>query len=208
MRHRNQRGATVFVVMLVITLLTGLGLFAVRSASLANVSSGFNRHLTQTHYVTDYAVTTMVSELARNATTHAINMKSGQETGCVAYAAQITPTCAIYGYTDLQNLAQTSNPSAILLDPPLFGGSVHGSLGHAPVEGDMRIELTDFHPAWPPLAGHDVSSSIGYAMVTVSATGMVRPQQLTPGVWDTASATAAGVELARAHVLIGPVELR
>ena len=194
--------------MLVITLLTGLGLFAVRSASLATMSSGFSRQQNQTHYITDYALTAMVAELSRNAATHAINMKSGQDTGCLGYASLIAPTCARYGYNDMQLLAQSSNPAVALLDPPLLGGDKHGSLGHAAVEGDMRIEVTDFHPAWPPLKGHDVEASFGYAMVTVSATGMVRPKQAIAGTWDTKAATAAAIEQARAHVLIGPVELR
>ena len=194
--------------MLVVTLLTGMGLFAVRSASLANRSSGASRQLTQTHYITDYSVTAIVGELTSNASAHAIHMKSGADTGCVGNATLIAPSCARYGYADFEAAAQKDNPTAIFLDPPTLGGNKHGSLGHAPVEGDMRIELTDFHPAWPSLAGYDVESSIGYAMVTVSATGMVRPKQTVSGTWDTSSATAAGLEQGRAHVLIGPVELK
>ena len=194
--------------MLVITLLTGLGLFAVRSASLANMSSGFSRQLSQTHYVTDYAIAVMVAELSRNATTHAINLTSGNDTGCVGYSQLTKPTCARYGYEDLQQRTQASNASLLLLDPPQLNGNQPGSLGPSDVEGDMRIEVTDFHPVWPPLKGNNVNGHMGYAMVTISATGMVRPKQTNAGTWDTKAATAAGVEQARAHVIIGPVPLQ
>ena len=54
--RRARRGAAVLVVTLVVTMLTALGLFAVRSSSLATATSGHNRMLTQVHYIADYAV--------------------------------------------------------------------------------------------------------------------------------------------------------
>jgi len=199
--------------MLVVTLLTGLGIFAVRSASLSTMASGFNRQLTQTHYVADYALLGMVGDLGLNAQVHATLMTSGTNTQCVAYtqilAAQGTPSCSQYGYDDLDKIVNTNNPQNRLLQPP--GGVypvsvVPGSLGPAPLEGDMRLEVTDFHPAWPPLKGNDATKSgLGYYMVTVSATGLVRPNQAVANQWDTSSATAAGVESTRAHVVIGPI---
>ncbi len=60
-----ERGAAVFVVVSVITLLTSVGLFAVRNSTLSNKASGYNRQLMQTHYVTDLAVVTTVSRISR-----------------------------------------------------------------------------------------------------------------------------------------------
>ena len=48
----SERGAAVFVVVLVLTLLSALGLFAVRSATSTNLSAGYSRQMTQTHYMT------------------------------------------------------------------------------------------------------------------------------------------------------------
>ncbi len=213
-RASGQRGAAVFVVMLVVTLLTGLGIFAVRSASLSTMASGFNRQLTQTHYVADYAVLAMVGELGLNAQVHSTNMTSGGSTQCVGFAdlvaADKTPSCAQYGYGELNALAQTYS-SQELIQPPTGtypATVVPGSLGASPLEGDMRIEVTDWHPAWPILPGNDATKGqLGYAMVTVSAIGLVRPNPtgMAAGTWDTASATAAGVESSRAHVVLGPV---
>jgi len=212
-RHAAERGAAVFVVMLVITLLTALGIFAVRSSSLSTMASGFNRQLTQTHYVADYAVVSVVGDLGLNAQVHSTMMASGANDQCVGYTQMLAsngqPTCTQLGYNDLNKIVKANNPQNQLLQPP--GGVypvsvVPGSLGPAPLEGDMRVEVTDWHPAWPPLPGNDaVTNKLGYAMVTVSATGLVRPKQLVANQWDTASASAAGVESGRAHVVLGPV---
>jgi len=209
-RRAGQRGAAVFVVMLVVTLLTAVGLMAVRSSSLATMASGFNRQLVQTHYVADYAVLAMVGDLSSKAEVHSTNMKSGDNTQCVGYANEEFPSCALYGYNQLDQVVKKDNNQNTLLEPVVPGPPiVPGSLGPTSLEGDMRIEITDWHPAWPPLAGNDATGgvSLGYAMVTVSANGQVRPRQLVANKWDTASATAAGVEATRAHVVIGPVQM-
>ena len=142
-------------------------------------------------------------------------MTSGATTSCVGYASLVaadkTPSCAQYGYSDLNKLVQTYNSANEMLEPPTGAYPatvVPGSLGASPLEGDMRIEVTDWHPAWPILPGNDATKGqLGYAMVTVSAIGLVRPNPtlMAANVWDTASATAAGVEASRAHDVLGPV---
>jgi hypothetical protein len=215
-RKRAERGAAVFVVLLVVGLLTALGLFAVRSATLATLSGGYNRQLTQTHYVAEYGVLVATGDLWMRGDGHSYLMKSGQQQTCQGYAEQVAdsghPTCAEYSYDYYeQQVVQQFESTNNLIDPPsgTFPSVTPGSLGYRPIEGDMNVELTDWHPAWPPPAGNDATGGlpVGYAMVTVSVTGLVRPAQEEANEWDTASATAAGVETQRAHVLIGPVQL-
>ena len=74
----------------------------------------------------------------------------------------------------------------------------------------MKVEFTDLHPS-TPLRGHEVAGGaelnqqLTYVYVTVTAHGMVRPQQATADTWDTQSATSAGVERSRGHIFTGPV---
>lgn len=210
LRRRAERGAAVFVVLLVVSLLGALGTFAVRSASLADLASGYMRQQIQTHYVSDYAVYALSADAATDPNKHSQNMEKGK--GCVAYDKVTAPTCARYSYADLQGVvkgASNSSTHKILL---ASSDTVPGSLSQPKVylEGDMKIEMTDKHPAWPPVEGNQVNNasgsvSLSYVMVTISAEGMVRPKQDTAGTWDTASATAAGTELSRANVIMGPV---
>ena len=143
---------------------------------------------------------------------HADNMvgKGGTpDKGCVAYKKLLDPTCARYSYDWLETKFQEQQKSALVVLPR--SGTTAGSLGHSSLEADMKLEVTDFHPAWPELEGMAANcrsgSKQGYAMVTVSAEGQVRPRQLVKGKWDTGAATAAGVEQVRAHVIMGPVEI-
>jgi hypothetical protein len=206
----------VFVVLMVIVLLTGLGSFAMRSASLASLSSGYSRQLTQTHYVSDLAVYSMTGDMARSGgDVHRKLMLSGGEDGCEVHNLLTNPTCARFSYDHFEtNVVQSYKSNANLLedaDVSNPSAPVPGSLGIADLQGDMRLELTDFHPSWPPIKGNDTDASkgnpLGYAMVTVTATGQVRPRP-TGNACDVEADTAAGVESSRAHVIIGPVMLQ
>src|SRR5262249_10831833 len=63
-RRARSRGAALFIVVLVVTLLLGIGAFAARSALLANTSSGFDRQMTQSRYVSEYALMIAVAKLS------------------------------------------------------------------------------------------------------------------------------------------------
>jgi hypothetical protein len=211
--HQTQRGAAVFIVVLVIMMLTGLGLYAVRSASLTNRAAGYGRQMTQTHYVADYAVSLLVSSMDKEAENHANLMQgvmvANPDQGCLAYSKLLRPTCARYSYGWLQGRVAKHNSKQLLFQKTL--GKQAGSFGPGELEADMKIELTDLHPAWPPMAGMQADCTGGggvskqHVMVTLSAEGQVRPQQVKPGQWDTTSATAAAIEQVRAHVIMGPV---
>src|SRR5882724_2064680 len=55
-RLQGQRGAAVFIVVMVLTLLTAVGIFAVRSASLADTAAGFDREGAQASLIAEYGV--------------------------------------------------------------------------------------------------------------------------------------------------------
>ncbi len=61
--RRSERGASVFIVLLVITLLTAIGIFSARSASLVDQAAGYDRQLVQTQYVPELAGRAVGAEL-------------------------------------------------------------------------------------------------------------------------------------------------
>jgi hypothetical protein len=63
-RLQSQRGAAVFIVVMVLTLLTAVGIFAVRSASMADVAAGFDREGAQASLIAEYGVTASAAYLA------------------------------------------------------------------------------------------------------------------------------------------------
>ncbi|MCC6528556.1 MAG: hypothetical protein IT373_38270 [Polyangiaceae bacterium] len=208
--RRRARGAALFVVMLVIALLSGLGLFAVRQATLSVQSSGFGRQMTQTHYVTDYAVLAVAGDLATDRRQgYAEMMASGKDQACKHYGDVDNATCMRVTYAGVNEQVRLYNGAADLLVPQDQGPPVTpGSLGPAPIEGDMLVELTDLGPASPPVAGmnlSDPSNSPQFMALTLSATGQTRPPPAVPGVCDIVSTTSMGVEQSRAHIVIGPI---
>ena len=56
LERSRERGATLFVVMLVIVLLMGIAAMAARSAHLATTASGSERQYTQARYVAEYGL--------------------------------------------------------------------------------------------------------------------------------------------------------
>jgi hypothetical protein len=217
--RRRQRGAAIFVVLLVITLLTTLGLFAVRSSSLSTSASGFARQMTQTHYVSEYGMVSAAAYLDSRGQAISDKMMDPNlmDTTCMGVCRPTPPTvalpkCAKLGYDDMNGQVSGYNNQNELIEPiagPAYAPTTVGSLGPAPLEADYDIEVSDWYEAWPPLSGFDATDGkLTHAMVTVTVTGMVRPPQATAGSFDTASSTAAGVEAVRGHVILGPVVQR
>src|SRR5262245_14186624 len=84
LRRTNERGAAIFVVILVMTMLTAIGVFAIRAASLAEAASGYDRQNTQNHYVGEYGLFGAVTELSSpKLDWYYKQMKSGKES-CIA----------------------------------------------------------------------------------------------------------------------------
>ena len=67
LHRRSERGASVFIVLLVITLLTAIGIFSARSASLVDQAAGYDRQLVQTQYLTEFAGRAVSAELGDGA---------------------------------------------------------------------------------------------------------------------------------------------
>jgi hypothetical protein len=211
----------VFVVVLVITLLSALGLFAMRSATFSNVTAGYSRQMTQTHYMTEYALTVMATDLGGPARqNYAELMRSGEHTAqCTGASTQANPTCFSVYYVDLEKRVFQRNGTGegAAKDDLLAaavgvggGGAVEpGSLGPAGLEGDLRIELADIHEAMPPMSGMALTGpgagTLGYYSVTMTATGTVRPATADRDECDPNAQAAAGVETSRAHVVVGPI---
>ncbi|MBW2529167.1 MAG: hypothetical protein JRI23_33635 [Deltaproteobacteria bacterium] len=201
-RRGAERGAAVFVVVLIVTVLSALGLFAVRSAALANTTAGYSRQMTQSHYVTEYGVSLAAGELGGPARqNYAEEMRSGTHTGCDSLSTVSNATCfQIHGLAFEKRIDSLQSGAVLILAD---------GLGLAANEGAMLVELTELRPR-PNMRGMALTGLGAEAMpryhdVTVTATGQVRPQSTNPNQCDAISRQAAGVEMSRAHLIVGPL---
>jgi hypothetical protein len=198
---RRQRGAAVMLVVLILAMLMGIGLVAARTAQLSIGASGYDRQMTQTHYVTQYGIVAATSELSSARLAGYIRtMALSPDTQCSQGLLQLyVPdyTCYRFGYQDLQTqAAQTFMPA------------VPGTaLGNANIEADWLVEMSDLAPA-APVAGMDLTSSgasnLRFMAVTLTSTGQVRPTTLGTNS-QTTIGLSASVETQRAHLLVGPL---
>ncbi|WP_437319490.1 hypothetical protein [Sorangium sp. So ce385] len=164
-RRAHERGAAVFIVVLVITMLTAIGLFAVNVATLSTIATGHERRMTQTHYLTEYAMQLVIAE---------IEQKGGLDTfpeadpdrcsvrrppGEPPFRCWLFFPHALDAAEDLVELPAPDSP---------------GSLGRADIDWAAKVEISDrIYPAIGNRAGSDQGGpnavSADYCTVTINA---------------------------------------
>ena len=210
-RRASQRGAAAFVVVMVITMLTGIGVFAVRASSLAGAASGYERQNTQNHYVGEYGLLSAVTELSTTRrSAYVEKMSRGTETCFANTGVSVpggkTPCYRLYA-NDIQKTVSSNFAGRPLFEPAKTNTTplVPGSLGPTNLDGDFVVEMTDPGPVGLPVAGTDVGGTgakFKYLQVTLTSVGQVRP---SGDACTTAASGVAGNETGRAFVVIGPM---
>lgn len=212
-RRNGERGAAIFIVVMVLTMLTAIGVFAVRAASLASAASGYDRQNTQNHYVGEFGVLGVVSELSSTRRNWYFDkvITSGETckaTKLVSSATTVVPCFPVHS-SDVGKAVLGNFSGRPLFEPATSSGGVvtPGSLGPAGLDGDFIVEMTDPGPVGQPVAGTDVGGTnvFHYYQVTLTSVGEVRPA----GASTTCVATTAGMagnETGRAFVVIGPIK--
>ena len=212
-RRRGQRGAAVFVIVLVITLLSALGIWAARSATMVDVATGHSRQALQVQYLADMGLQTTTAFMANGLANEFVRLgRLGAERCTQSLDPTVflrTPFCYPFFSNDLNG--------AFAQNLLVMGATANGqnSLGHlgtatAPVNlrGDFVVEMTDIGPA-PPCRGcelDDVNTTVKQASVILTAIASVHPDGALNGNACTAlGASTAGRQMMRGHAVIGPI---
>ncbi len=216
--RRGERGAALFIVLMVITLLTAIGVFSARAASLVDVASGYNRQAVQTLYVTEYGSRTVASEFG-SGTAESIFAEMARGAESCVQTANVVPAqpgakvpCYRLFLTDLAARIDTNFAGQKIFDQASL--TAPGSLGpklvdatQTPLSGTFIVEITDPGPPTAPLAGSDAGgtgTSFVRRQVTITGTGQTRPF-VPANVCDDAASAAAGVQSLRAYVTLPPM---
>jgi len=197
----------VLIVFLVLTMLTGIGMFAARSSNLSTSVAGSAKQLSQTRYLTEYAIINATAALAGDPGRYVNQMPKytpvAGDPKCFGAALVPNPTCVPLGFDQLQQAAGV--PLVIAADEP---NKVPGGLGRASLKADFNIDITDLAPAAPPVPGESLNADspvkVGYLSLTLTATGQLRPDVPVANIQKT-MASSASVQTWRAHVVVGPL---
>lgn len=211
----SERGAAIFVVVLALTLVTGLGVWSMRTTSLVDQASGFARAASQSQYLAEMGLHTTgaVLSLEGQAST-ADRIARGKVAGVPpdeCQGARVREYCRVFEVSDINAV---TNDNTLAGSPgagrPVFddmaGGSfnpVRSAAVTSLLQGHFRVEMTDAQEAY--MAGTEVGKS-GYKRVALTSRGVLRPSpKSSAGV--TASENRSAVQLGlRAHILIGPTD--
>lgn len=204
-RRSRQRGATLFVVVLVMTLLMGIGGFAARSAHVAAAGSGSERQMTQARYVAEYGLTFATAKLSSGAAQNYLGlMRTPLNTGAnpeLCYGQNTTMqqrTCYRVLAMDVQNdLGGAFN----ICDKVASGKP--GSLGMANAECDFSVELSDLGEG-TTLPGFDAKTPLKFWYVTATAIGQVRIINTGTTGLDPTAAESSSTQTVRSRILVGP----
>jgi len=215
-RHRaSERGTAIFVVVLVITMLTGIGLFAARMTSSVDTATGFARQAAQAQGLTLYAGQLAADILVDQAAV----IKDAMEVAASAGMGAVCPTnrgvtntyCAYRSNVELIALGTAAN-QPLLVPQQQYS---HGSLGPmhslptvAGVEGSMQLEFLDIARAIPK-----PGASMGSTSRTVEVPyefGVVAWSQIRPAIAATstnwclsdAASTSANIQAARLYISV------
>ena len=209
--RRRERGAAVFIVMMAIVLLTGIGVFAVRTASMVDVAAGYDRQATQTHHLSELAGRTAAGYATPDIVRMMLNDRAQTPERCLANTHPVsgaTPgglVCYRIAHERLEErIAAVSSDTDTLLRPQT--DSEHGSLGPflgtdaasitTPLEGQVLLELTD------PNEESEGVGTRGKLEVIVTAHAQIRPGTGGARPWcaPQTSSMGASVQLLRAQL--------
>jgi hypothetical protein len=226
-RRRNQRGAAVFIVVLVVTLLTAIGVFAVRSTSLVSTAVGYHRQATQTALLTEYGGRAVTAELGDGAAkTYLDKVGQGSDTcdsnnslalgDLDASLAGERPACYKLYMSEIADRVQTLSSSNILEAPTTTaGGSLGPAFGAAgqntTAEGVFVVEMIEPAESVPTAGsaqgGNNPANTFRDVSLTLTAYGQVRPYDTTASGTDpwcapNSLSASASVSSLRAHVTL------
>ncbi len=204
----QQRGAAIFVVVMVLTLLTAIGVFAARTTSMVDMATGYARQSAQTEGVGVYAVQMGANELAEGRATSIGELMEERTETCPSNRGIANLPCRKVLDNELRARVVSMAPSTALLDeqvaaaPGSLGPMLGASSQARAIEGNIMLEfIEDYQSAPPP--GED--ARYGAHEFTFNAWAQIRPVTTAANTnWCAANgaSTGASIRAIRANVTV------
>jgi Tfp pilus assembly protein PilX len=195
--RREQRGAAVFLVVMVLTILAGIGVFSMRSAGLVDLATGYSRQSVQATFVAEYAARAAATYLEANS-----GLVSSTDTveGCAPALQAIDPNapCTVFKTRLLaESLAVTA--------PTTFEDGVNGQLNlpssPTSIDAEFVTEMTE--PSIASITASPGFPSGLFRQVTFTSIARVFPTDGSDtGVCSNAARSAVSQQTVRAHVIV------
>jgi hypothetical protein len=183
-RRPSERGAALFVVVLVVSLLTAIGVFAMHATSLAQLGSGYSRRQATAFYLAELAANLRLASIADDVDKYIGRGmgKNQQRDTCYAAKELLTlspaddpPFCVAWSTSLAANDAKASI-SSLSSDPEGFFGALNrpDSPPDQGVTGSIRVESTD-HVISAQITGGYGQGTTTTWQDTLTVTGALQP---------------------------------
>jgi hypothetical protein len=198
--RKSERGTTVLITVMVTTLITAIGVFAVRNVSRIDQAVGLSRRGNQTLAVAELGASAALSQISvAGAQYYADHMDGTSKCQANGNFDQLPTTCYRMRAEDF-----VGNSGETLFEPSVAGTET-GSFGPMGSSmGYVSVEMTEKYNTNFPVPGAEVGKA-SYVTVTMTSTGNVRPNSGATACSDS-DARATSKQVVRAHTIIGPLQ--
>lgn len=180
LKRTDERGAALFVVVLVVSMLTAIGVFAMHATSLAQLSSGYSRRAASAFYLAELAANLRVATIADDPSSFVALNSPGQ---CFA-SKELTPLlptnttdfCVPMERADAIRMVTADN-TGLSSDPEGFFGALNRPdvPPDQAVDAMIRVEATDHHPPPKPLQGFQIAGNMQIVQDTLTVSAALTP---------------------------------
>jgi hypothetical protein len=196
----SERGATLFVVVLAITMLSGVGLYSLHSTALVARASGNQREARQTTYLAELGTLAMISDTSQDPALY-VKLARDATYPCRNNLGYVTTASAPPSCFKKENSDYTLPTGAALMASDSFGA-------YSDIVGRFHTELTDVAPGSWAIAGQQMSQD-GFQFYQGKLTTIAQLERSGGGGACVAELMPiAGQHVTRAHVVMGPVRLQ
>jgi hypothetical protein len=199
-------------VVLVITLLMGIGTFAARSAAIATAGSGSERQMNQARYVAEYGVTFATALLSNGGAQSYLARLRAPPVTELCYGQQITMpqrTCYRLLYADMQNNLNNAGfnvcEDATAAAPGSLGAVRQVNNATTWAQCDFSVELSDLSEGFT-MPGFDLGhgKALKFWYVNANSIGQTRLVNTGAGALDPTSGESSSTQQVRSRILVGP----
>jgi hypothetical protein len=226
--RRNDAGAILFIVAMIIAVLGSVGIYALAAASTEVRASGNERQSTQTHYLAQYGMLAAANYVQNDTTLYEQLATANPDWPCtslpgVSQSANAllracfrieegdltsawggnTPPLVDYGGTASSTSGSSSGSSTGSSLPLLAPNMAPGSLGPTPMTARFFVELTSPTQKAAP-SRYALDLHFCFHEYTATSVGVTQPvySQQSSNPWGAYA--AQGQEMQRARFLLGP----
>ncbi len=199
-RRGPERGATLFVVVLAITLLTGVGMYSLHSSALVARASGNSREARQTTYLAELGTLAMLSDTSQDPALY-VRLAREAKYPCKNNLGYQTASSAPPSCFKKESADYVLPTGATLVATDSFGA-------YSDITGRFYTELTDVAPGSWAIAGQQMSQD-GFQFYQGKLTTVAQLERSGAGGACVANMMPiAGQHVTRAHVVMGPIQLQ